>query len=51
MVFFCDEKKKAVDKIIDVAGHLQTNKKIISDFGKLFNDPSLDNERSSKKRM
>ena len=49
IVFFCDEKKKAQDKIVDVAAHLQVNKRLIADFGKLFHGERT--EKSAKKRM
>ena len=45
IVFFCDEKKKAVDKIMDVASHLQVNKKIINDFGRLYYATKTDKSR------
>ena len=32
IIFFCDEKSKAQDKILSVAQQLQANKKIINDF-------------------
>lgn len=48
-MFFCDEKKKAQDKIVDVAAHLQVNKRLITDFGKLFHGDRT--EKSTKKRM
>lgn len=51
IVFFCDEKKKAQDKILDVAKQLQWNKKIINDFWRLFHDPSVWWNISTKKRI
>ena len=53
IIFFCDEKRKAQDKIIDVANHLQANKKIIIDFWKLYKDDERDDkiEKTSKKRI
>jgi len=49
IVFFCDEKKKAQEKILDVAAHLQVNKRLIADFGKLYYGDKT--EKSTKKRI
>jgi len=49
IVFFCDEKKKAQDKILDVAAHLQVNNRIINDFGRLYHGEKTD--KSTKKRI
>lgn len=49
IVFFCDEKKKAQDKILDVAAHLQVNKRLINDFGRLYHGEKSD--KSAKKRI
>lgn len=51
IVFFCDESSKANDKVTDIAWQLQSNKLIIKDFGRLFFDKELQQERSVKKRM
>ena len=50
IVFFCDENKKASDKILDVASQLQINNRIIADFGHLYKGEEKD-LKTSKKRM
>lgn len=45
------DQKKAEANLFDVAIHLQTNKKIISDFGQLFYTTSSEQRKSEKKSI
>lgn len=44
------DEMKAAANLFDVVLQLQTNKKLISDFGQLFFDDNINNEKKSKKK-
>lgn len=44
------DEKKAAANLFDVVLQLQTNKKLISDFGQLFYDDNINNEKKSHKK-
>ena len=44
------DEKKASSNLFDVAIELQTNQKLIEDFGQLFYDDKMDEEKKSKKK-
>lgn len=49
IVFFCDESKKAVDKVTDIAAQLQINHRLIRDFGQLYHEQKSDKSTSKRR--
>jgi len=51
-IYACFDKNKAANRTYDVAVELQTNQQIISDFGQLYYDDSIQNKkRSTRKKL
>ena len=51
MIFYCYDKKKAWSKLYDIVIQLQTNKKLMADFGELFPMWVNDDKSSQKKSV
>jgi len=48
-VFFANDKNKSEAKLFDIAIYLQTNKKLIADYGQLFYEDNTDILKKSKR--
>ena len=49
-LYVCFDKSKAEGHLFDIALELQTNKRIINDFGQLFYDDDLVNQKKTRKK-
>lgn len=50
IIWTSKDKRKAEANLFDIALELQTNKRIINDFGQLFYEDNMNNEKYSKKK-
>lgn len=48
--YVCHDKSKAEAALYDIAIQLQTNKRLIEDFGQLFYEPNFSEEKKTKKK-
>jgi len=50
-MYYCYDKKKANARLYDIVVQLQTNRKLIIDFGNLFPNTSNKQEETQKKSV